>query len=69
VGPHLQARVVALRISFNKFGGALVRFIMGAVAEFTGIEYAFYIIGTAGVLALIGLGIWAGLSPAFKARA
>lgn len=69
VGPHLQARVVALRISFNKFGGALVPFIMGAVAEFTGIEYAFYIIGTAGVLALIGLGIWAGLSPAFKARA
>jgi predicted MFS family arabinose efflux permease len=68
VGPHLQARVFALRISFNKFGGALVPFIMGAVAEFTGVENAFYIIGAVGVMALVGLGIWAGLSPAFKAR-
>ncbi len=68
VGPHLQARVVALRISFNKFGGALVPFIMGAVAEFTGVENAFYIIGAVGVAALVGLGIWAGLSPAFKGR-
>jgi MFS family permease len=66
VGQHLQGRVVALRISFNKFGGAMVPFIMGAVAEVTSIEFSFYLIGGIGIIALVGLGIWAGLSPAFK---
>jgi MFS family permease len=66
VGQHLQGRVVALRISFNKFGGAIVPFIMGAIAEVTSIEFAFYLIGSIGIVALVGLGIWAGLSPAFK---
>ncbi|MFT5540521.1 MAG: MFS family permease [Alphaproteobacteria bacterium] len=66
VGQHLQGRVVALRISFNKFGGAMVPFIMGAIAEVTSIEFAFYLIGSIGIVALMGLGVWAGLSPAFK---
>lgn len=66
VGPGLQGRVAALRISFNKFGGALVPFIMGAIAEFVGLETAFYVVGVTGGLALVGLGIWAARSPAFR---
>lgn len=69
VGPHLQGRVAALRISFNKFGGALVPFIMGAIAEFTGLQTAFYLVGIVGVVALFGLGIWASRSPAFAREA
>lgn len=66
VGRDLQGRVAALRLSFNKFGGALVPFIMGAVAEFVGLEYAFYLVGAIGVVALAGLGVWTGRSPAFR---
>ncbi len=66
VGPHLQGRMAALRISFNKFGGALVPFIMGAIAEFAGLEIAFYLVGIVGVIALLGLGVWTARSPAFR---
>jgi MFS family permease len=68
VGPELQGRVAALRISFNKFGSSLVPFFMGAVAEFAGLEAAFYLIGAIGVVALMGLGVWAARSPAFRTR-
>lgn len=68
VGPGLQGRVAALRISFNKFGSSLVPFFMGAVAEFAGLEAAFYLIGAIGVVALMGLGVWAARSPAFRTR-
>lgn len=34
VAPHLQGRVTALRISFNRFGGLLVPPGMGALAQF-----------------------------------
>lgn len=66
VGPHLQGRVAALRISFNKFGGTLVPIIMGAIAEFVGLRYAFFLVGAVGVVALAGLGVWAARSPAFR---
>ncbi len=66
VGPHMQARVVALRITFNRLGGALVPFAMGVLAEFVGLEYAFYIIGIAGVLLLGLLSIWIARSPDFE---
>lgn len=69
VGPGLQGRVAALRLSFNKFGSALVPFFMGAVAEFAGLEVAFYLIGALGVVALAGLGIWVARSPAFRTPA
>jgi MFS family permease len=68
VGPELQGRVAALRISFNKFGSSLVPFFMGAVAEFAGLEMSFYLIGAIGVVALMGLGVWAAQSPAFRDR-
>ncbi len=61
---NLQGRVAALRLSFNKFGSALVPVIMGAVAEFVSLENAFYLVGAMGVVALFGLGIWAARSPA-----
>ena len=66
VGPHLQGRVAALRISFNKFGGSLVPLIMGAIAEFVGLRSAFFLVGVVGVVALTGLGVWATRSPAFR---
>ena len=58
VAPHLQGRVAALRISFNRLGGALVPVIMGALAEVVGLENAFYLIGAAGLLLLLGLSAW-----------
>lgn len=58
VAPHLQGRVAALRISFNRFGGALFPVIMGALAEFIGLEYAFYAIGGFGILLISGLSVW-----------
>ena len=58
VARHLQGRVAALRITFNRFGSALVPVIMGAVAEAVGLENAFYIVGGTGVLLLCGLSVW-----------
>lgn len=58
VAPRLQGRVVALRISFNRLGGALVPVIMGALAEAIGLENAFYVIGATGLGLLCGLSVW-----------
>lgn len=58
VAPRLQGRVAALRISFNRFGGMLFPIIMGALAEFIGLEYAFYAIGGFGIFLICGLSIW-----------
>jgi MFS family permease len=69
VAPHLQGRVTALRISFNRFGGLLVPPGMGALAEMDavgGLANAFYIVGIAGVVALGVLAIWVYVSPSFK---
>ncbi len=68
VGPELQGRIVALRHTFNRLGGALVPFLMGAVAEVVGLENAFYLIGILGAALLIGLGLWASRAPAFRDR-
>ncbi len=70
VAPHLQGRVTALRISFNRFGGLLVPPGMGALADMDavgGLANAFYIVG-------IGwrhrprcaLSLWVLFSPRFK---
>jgi MFS family permease len=69
VAPHLQGRVTALRISFNRFGGLLVPPGMGALAEMDavgGLANAFYIVGIAGVVALGALALWVYFSPSFK---
>ena len=69
VAPHLQGRVTALRISFNRFGGLLVPPGMGALADMEavgGLANAFYIVGIAGVIALAFLALWVLLSPSFR---
>ncbi len=67
VSLDLQGRVAALRISFNRFGGALVPLAMGALAEIVGLEYAFYIIGAVGVVLIGLLALWVLLAPGFRA--
>ena len=69
VAPHLQGRVTALRISFNRFGGLLVPIGMGALADMQvvgGLANAFYIVGMLGVFALGALSLWVLFSPSFK---
>ena len=69
VAPHLQGRVTALRISFNRFGGLLVPPGMGALADMEyvgGLANAFYIVGIGGVAALALLALWMILSPSFR---
>lgn len=71
VAPHLQGRVTALRISFNRFGGLLVPPGMGALADMEavgGLANAFYIVGIAGVAALSVLALWVFLSPSFREK-
>ena len=65
VGAHLQGRVAALRITFNRLGGALVPLVMGAVAEFAGLENAFYAMGAVGIVAVAALSAWIARSPSF----
>ena len=68
VGPELQGRAAALRITFNRLGGALVPVAMGAVAEAAGVEAAFYAVGAAGLAAIGLLALWTARAPAFRAR-
>ena len=68
VGFHLQGRMAALRISFNRFGGAMVPLGTGALAEVIGLEYAFYTVGVIGV-SLVGLlALWVFISKPFEAE-
>ena len=62
----LLGRVTAMRISFNRFGGAVVPLVMGALAEIVGIANSFYIIGAIGVVLLALLSLWVAKSPGFK---
>ena len=66
VGYHLQGRMAALRISFNRFGGAMVPLGMGALAEVIGLEYAFYTFGIIGVSLVGMLAIWVLVTKPFE---
>ena len=66
VGADLQARITALRITFNRFGGMTIPPIMGGLADIVGLGNSFYIIGSVGVTALCALSIWVARSPSFK---
>ena len=66
VGPGLQGRVAALRITFNRLGGALVPVAMGAIAELVGLENAFYLMGGTGVIAIGLLAVWVARAPVFR---
>ena len=58
VAPDLQGRVAALRISFNRLGNAVFPVVMGGLAELVGLEYAFYAVGSAGIMLLCLLSVW-----------
>jgi len=64
VGRDFQGRVAALRISFNRMGSMMVPFVMGLVAEFAGLERAFYIVGLCGCTLIVLLAIWVMRRPA-----
>ncbi len=66
VPQNLLGRVTAMRLSFNRFGGAVVPLIMGALAEVVGIANSFYIVGATGIAMLGGLCIWVARTPAFR---
>ncbi len=52
VGPDSQGKMVALRITTNRLVSAAIPVIMGALAEFVGLEATFYIIGATGLVAI-----------------
>lgn len=58
VGRDFQGRVAALRISFNRMGSMMVPFVMGLIAEFAGLEAAFYIVGLCGCTLIVLLALW-----------
>ena len=62
----LLGRVTAMRVSFNRFGGAVVPLVMGALAEIVGIANSFYIVGALGIALLALLSLWMATSPAFE---
>lgn len=63
---NLLGRVTAMRIAFNRGGGALVPLGMGALAELVGIANSFYIIGAGGIVMLAMLGFWVARTPDFR---
>ena len=68
VGPESQGKVVALRITVNRVLSALVPIVMGAMAEFIGLEKSFYVIGGVGFVLICALSVGVGRSPAIRAR-
>lgn len=62
----LLGRVTAMRVSFNRFGGAVVPLVMGALAEIVGIANSFYIVGALGIALLAVLSLWMATSSAFE---
>jgi len=66
VGKDFQGRVAALRISFNRLGSMLVPFVMGIVAEFFGLEAAFYIVGLCGAVLTGLLAVWISTQPTLR---
>jgi predicted MFS family arabinose efflux permease len=66
VAVNLLGRVTAMRIAFNRGGGALVPLGMGALAELVGIGNSFYIIGAGGIVLLGMLSFWVARVPDFR---
>ena len=69
VGPQDQAKAVALRITVNRLNALFVPVLMGAIAEFAGLEYSFYVVGAIGTVCLFGVAAWVARSPAFARSA
>jgi len=69
VAPQDQAKAVALRITVNRVNALVVPVLMGAIAEYAGLEYSFYVVGTLGVACLAALAVWVARSPEFRDEA
>jgi len=50
VGPTVQGRAMGLRTTCNQAANVTIPIIMGGLAHFLGLELAFYIVGTVGIL-------------------
>jgi MFS family permease len=69
VAPQDQAKAVALRITVNRVNALAVPVLMGAIAEYAGLEYSFYVVGALGVACLAALAVWVARSPEFRSEA
>jgi MFS family permease len=61
-----QGKIVALRITTNRATTAIIPLIMGAIAQWSSLEAAFYIVGGLGLVGLSATALWVGKSPAFR---
>lgn len=61
-----QGKIVALRITVNRLTSMIIPLIMGAIAQWFGLEYSFYVIGAVGLIGLVFVSLWMARSPAFN---
>jgi MFS family permease len=66
VDSDAQGKMVALRITINRCASAVIPVVMGALAEFFGIENAFYIVGAVGMVAIVAISLDVRRNPAFN---
>ena len=66
VGHDQQGKVAALRVTLNRFGTVIFPILMGAIAEFFGLEVSFYVVGGIGILALCWIAVWANRENSFR---
>ena len=50
IGPTVQGRAMGLRTTCNQAANVTIPIVMGGLAHFLGLELAFYIVGTVGIL-------------------
>jgi MFS family permease len=65
VSAQEQGKIVALRITVNRLTSMVIPLIMGAIAQWVGLEISFYVIGAAGLIGLALTSVWMARSPAF----
>jgi len=61
-----QGKVAALRVTLNRLGTVIFPILMGAIAEFFGLEVSFYVVGGMGLLALVWVALWAAKEASFR---
>ena len=58
VSANDQGKVVALRITTNRLASAIIPLLMGAIAQWVGLEASFYVIGGLGLGGLLLTALW-----------
>jgi MFS family permease len=66
VSAQEQGKIVALRITVNRLTSMVIPLIMGAIAQWVGLEVSFYVIGAVGLFGLTVTSVWMARSPAFR---